>query len=234
MDNKTPNRFAGGCKVNPKADTQRKGVEDLMYVKDIRWYPQKQTMVIEKSNHTSLTVDLSVLVGETTKTTFPIKVAVWNPDKEPEPGYDLHVVVQKDVEFTEAIQKIVDTISSDNSAVFRTNVTKVVKDVVPDMNILTKHDVVANVFDPVSGETHEDIVVPKHTEMTDAIQLVVNMDPTIQSDITAHRYDPSTGEIKETVIVNNHMQITQALQTIMDKSRLWDVWNDDEPQGQNG
>lgn len=194
MDNKTPNRFAGGCKVNPKADAQRKGLDDLTYVKDIRWYPQKKTMVIEKSNRTSLTVDLSVIVGENIKTEFPIKVAVWNPDKEPEPGYDLRVVVQKDVEFTDAIQKIVDTISSDNSAVFRTNVSKVAQDVV-DANkerlTSTKHDILANIYDE-SGET------------------------------------PS---IKRVVLVESNTDITDAMQTIVDKSRLWDVWNDDEPQG---
>ena len=219
----TPNRFSGGCKVNPKSSTQRKGLDDLTYVKDIHWYPEKKTMVIEKSNRTNLVVDLSAIVGETSKTAYPIKVAVWNPNKiipgkDIPGGYDWRILVKKDVEFTKAIQEVVDAISSDNCDVFKVNVTKVIKDVVPEIipeiDIKTKHDVNILVFNPETKERDEENVVPVGTEITDAIESVVNNDPTVKQDIIVKVFNPESPEPEDKVVVNKDTRMTVALQNI--------------------
>lgn len=222
-NNNTPNRFSGGCKVNPKSSTQRKGLDDLIYVKDIHWYPDKKMMIIEKSNRTDLRVDLSTIVGETSKTAYPIKVAVWNPNKiipgkDNPGGYDWRTLVKKDVEFTEAIQKVVDAISSDNCEVFKVNVTKVIKEVapeiIPEVDIKTKHDVNILVFNPETRERNNEIVVPVGTDMTDAIEQAVNNDPTVKQDIIVKVFNPGSQEPEDKVVVNKDTRMTVALQNI--------------------
>ena len=119
-------------------------------------------------------MDISAVVGDQTKTTSNISIGVWNPDKQPEPGYDEQVLVTKNTDFTTALQTIVDNVSNDTSNIFKVNVTKVIKDVVPTMDCLTKFDITARVYDPQTEQLEDTVIVEQNTEITNALQTVVD------------------------------------------------------------
>lgn len=58
----SPNRFSGGCRANLSAGCRAHG-DDKTYVKDILWYPDKNTIVVKKNNKQDLIIDLSNIIG---------------------------------------------------------------------------------------------------------------------------------------------------------------------------
>lgn len=127
-----PNRFSGGCayKSTPKKQT----MESQCCVTDVHWYPEKRTLVIEKNNHKNLVVDLTEIIPAEPKLDEDIKVLVWNPVTE---QYNNIKVADKGDEYTDAIQKIVVSLSSPTSPVFNNNVRKIAQQVV-DENLVWK------------------------------------------------------------------------------------------------
>jgi hypothetical protein len=148
----TPNRFAGGCKVDkqkPSTSTQtnrfaggcscsstpkKQTPEITQCVTDVHWYPEKRTLVIEKNNHKNIVVNLTDIIPAEPKLDEDIKVLVWNPVTE---QYNNIKVADKGDEYTDAIQKIVVSLSSPTSPVFNNNVRKIAQQVV-DENLVWK------------------------------------------------------------------------------------------------
>lgn len=127
-----PNKFSGGCTYNctPKKQT----AEVQQCVTDVHWYPEKRTLVIEKNNHKNIVVDLTEIIPAEPKLDEDIKVLVWNPVTE---KYNNIKVADKGDEYTDAIQKIVVSLSSPTSPVFNNNVRKIAQQVV-DENLVWK------------------------------------------------------------------------------------------------
>lgn len=201
------NRFSG-CST-PKKTTKTSSCGCT--IQDIKWYPDEKKLVIEKKNQPDLTVNIGEIVGEQSKTTSDIRVNIWNEDKQ---KYDVRDLIPKDTDFTDALQVVVDALGSDTSNIFRVNVTKVIKDVVPEVDIKTKHDINIIVFNPEVGERAEELVVPIDTEVTDAIESVVNNDPTVKQDITVKVFNPELPEPEDKVVVDKDTRMTVALQKI--------------------
>lgn len=128
---KTPNRFANGCKSENRftggctcnTTTKKQTSENVQCIKDIRWYPDKCTLVIEKNNHNDLVVNLNEIIPDEPKLKKNINVIVWNPVTN---QYDNVDIANKDEEYTTAIQKISTSLSSPMSNVFYNNVCKVI------------------------------------------------------------------------------------------------------------
>ena len=57
-----PNRFSGRCRVNLSTGCLTHG-DNKTYVKDISWYPDKNTIVVKKNNKQDLIIDLSNIIG---------------------------------------------------------------------------------------------------------------------------------------------------------------------------
>lgn len=127
-----PNKFSGGCTYTGTTPSKKQTPEITQYVTDVHWYPDKRTLVIEKNNHKNLVVNLSELIPEEPKVDEDIKVLVWNPVTE---KYNNVKVANKGDEYTDALQKIVVTISSPASPVFNNNVLKIAQQVV-DKNLV--------------------------------------------------------------------------------------------------
>ena len=127
-----PNRFSGGCAY--KSTPRKQTTEPQYCVTDIHWYPEKRTLVIEKNNHKNLVVDLTEIIPAEPKLDEDIKVLVWNPVTE---QYNNIKVADKGDEYTDAIQKIVVSLSSPTSPVFNNNVRKIAQQVV-DENLVWK------------------------------------------------------------------------------------------------
>lgn len=121
------NRFAGGCTYTGTTSTKKQTPEITQYVTDVHWYPEKRTLVIEKNNHKNLVVNLSELIPEEPKVDEDIKVLVWNPVTN---KYNNVKVANKGDEYTDALQKIVVTLSSPASPVFNNNVIKIAQQVI--------------------------------------------------------------------------------------------------------
>lgn len=201
------NRFSG-CST-PKKTTKTSSCGCT--IQDIKWYPDEKKLVIEKKNQPDLTVDIGEIVGEQPKTTSDIRVNIWNEDKQ---KYDRHDLVAKDTDFTDALQVVVDALGSDTSNIFRVNVTKVVKEVAPKIDVKTHHDINIIVFNPEVGERSEELVVPTDTDVTDAIESSVNNDPTVKQDITVKVFNPELPEPEDKVVVDKDTRMTVALQKI--------------------
>lgn len=127
-----PNRFSGGCAY--KSTPRKQTTESQYCVTDVHWYPEKRTLVIEKNNHKNLVVDLTEIIPAEPKLDEDIKVLVWNPVTE---QYNNIKVADKGDEYTDAIQKIVVSLSSPTSPVFNNNVRKIAQQVV-DENLVWK------------------------------------------------------------------------------------------------
>lgn len=120
-----PNRFSGGCKVNLNSENQQNGKDDKEYVKDVTWNPNTKVMVIEKNNKKDLTIDIGKAIGDVNSVDEDIKVLIWNPTSE---QYVSSTLVKKGTDYTDAMQKIVAAISSDNGVPFKNNVQKMIDD----------------------------------------------------------------------------------------------------------
>lgn len=201
------NRFSG-CPTSKKTTkTSSCGCT----IQDIKWYPEEKKLVIEKKNQPDLTVDISEIAGEQSKTTNDIQVNIWNEDKQ---KYDRQDLIAKDTDFTDALQVVVDALGSDTSNIFRVNVTKVVKEVAPKIDVKTKHDINIIVFNPEISERTEELVVPIDTDVTDAIESAVNNDPTVKQDIIVKVFNPELPEPEDKVVVDKDTRMTVALQKI--------------------
>lgn len=148
----TPNRFAGGCKTKERqtstpiqtnrfsggctcnTTSKKQASENVQFVTDVHWYPEKRTLVIEKNNHKNIVVNLSDIIPEEPKLDDDIKVLVWNPVTE---QYNNIKVADKGDEYTDALQKIVVSLSSPTSPAFQNNVQKIAQQVV-DENLVWK------------------------------------------------------------------------------------------------
>lgn len=202
------NRFSG-CPTSNKKTTKTSSCGCT--IQDIKWYPEEKKLVIEKKNQPDLTVDIGEVVGEQSKTTSDIRVNIWNEDKQ---KYDVRDLIATDTDFTVALQNVVDALGSDTSNIFRVNVTKVVKEVAPKIDVKTKHDISIIVFNPEVGERTEELVVPVDTNVTDAIENTVNNDPTVKQDIIVKVFNPELPEPEDKVVVDKDTRMTVALQKI--------------------
>lgn len=122
------NRFAGGCKTG--SGKSRPGIEDIEFVKSIKWDPEKQEITVVNNNHTDLIIDLSKSIDPTI--TRDIKVRVWAPDLQ---SYTLKTIVDSGTTYTEALQTITACIGNGDSETFQKNVTKIAEDVFDEKNV---------------------------------------------------------------------------------------------------
>lgn len=125
----TPNRFANEFTVGCACSPTKKETENIQFVTDVHWYPDKYTLVIEKSNNKKLIVDFSDIIQTDPKLNNDIKVLMWNPTTE---QYTNVTLAKKDDDYTSALQKIVANIASPTGMVFNNNVKKLVQQIVDD------------------------------------------------------------------------------------------------------
>ena len=102
--NKSSNRFNNKCKVQVAKPNPKKMSSCL--IKDIKWYPTEQKLVIEKTNAPDLVVDLSVVMPDPPCITADII------GRNPLTAMKDIIVAHKGTPITASLQKAVDFIQN--------------------------------------------------------------------------------------------------------------------------